>query len=107
MREASAVVSTTLSLAGRMHVVTRYGAVDEFLRDHERFVRDPNRAEKKQVAGLQWWMPRILQDLAQNLLTVGEPDHRRIRKLAEQAFLRTQVDEMRDRVFHTLRFDSR
>jgi len=43
-------------------------------------------------------MPRSLQPLMSNMLLRDEPDHRRLRSLVEQAFLRRSVDEMRPRL---------
>ena len=48
--------------------------------------------------GSSWWMPRMLLVLTRNMLGRDEPDHRRLRTLVEDAFLRRSVDEMRPRI---------
>jgi cytochrome P450 len=34
---------------------------------------------------MRWWMPRTLRVLAENMLGHDDPDHRRLRKLVDQA----------------------
>ena len=50
------------------------------------------------VAGLQWWMPRILRTLANHMLSKDEPDHRRLRDIVDEAFRRRAVLEMEPRI---------
>ena len=45
---------------------------------------------------MRWWMPRTLRVLAENMLGHDDPDHRRLRKLVDQAFNRQSVEGMRD-----------
>jgi cytochrome P450 len=50
------------------------------------------------VAGLRWWMPRSLRALADNMLTMDEPDHTRLRGIVEEAFRRRSVLGMEPRI---------
>jgi len=50
------------------------------------------------VAGLRWWMPRIFRVFANNMLTVDEPDHTRLRGIVDEAFRRRAVHDMEPRI---------
>jgi len=58
-------------------------------------VQEARHAGKSGVAGMSWWMPRSLKLLTNNMLLKDEPDHRRLRKLVDQAFQRRHVRDMR------------
>lgn len=98
MRECGAVVRGKLPLIGPVWLVTTHRAVTELLQDHTTFVRDPANAGKRTIAGFQRWMPRRFLSLANNMLGRDEPEHRRLRSLVEQAFLRHSVERMRGRI---------
>jgi cytochrome P450 len=98
MRQNGPVVRAKLPLIGPVWLVTTYEAVSRMLRDQETFVRDPANAGKRYMARFQRWMPRRFVALANNMLGRDEPDHRRLRSLVEQAFLRHSVEEMRGRI---------
>lgn len=95
---AGPVVTGRIPLLGKIATLTTWPAVDEFLRDSDHFVRDPAKAGKTAIAGLQWWMPRMLTVIAQNMMAYDGEQHRRLRQLVEQAFVRRNVDSMRPRV---------
>jgi cytochrome P450 PksS len=56
------------------------------------------RKEGGEVAGLRWWMPKLVQTLASNMLTTDEPDHTRLRSIVDEAFRRRAVLEMEPRI---------
>ena len=96
--EAGPLVKAKLPIIGETWTLTSYAAVDEFLRDSDSFVRDPKLAGKKYIAGMQWWMPGVFRSFAQNMMGYDGDDHRRLRLLVEKAFVRRNVDGMRDRI---------
>src|SRR3954468_10987582 len=98
LREAGSVVRVKLPFLGKTGLATTYSAVNEVLKDDATFVRSPENAGKKQLAGMRWWMPPTLRVLAENMLGYDDPDHRRLRKLVDQAFNRRSVEGMRDRI---------
>ena len=53
------------------------------------------------VAGMRWWMPGLLRVLANNMLTVGEPDHTRLRSIVDEAFRRRAILDMELRILAT------
>jgi len=46
------------------------------------------------IAGLRWWMPGIVRALANNMLTMDEPDHTRLRGIVDEAFRRHAILDM-------------
>jgi cytochrome P450 len=92
------LVHTRLPIIGPTWTLTSYAAVDDFLRDSQRFVRDPAKAGKRFMAGMQWWMPRTLRAMANNMMARDGDDHQRLRLLVEKAFRRRNVEGMRPRL---------
>jgi cytochrome P450 len=95
MREAGPVIPVKLPFVGRAWVTTTYEATAAMVKDNGLFVQEAHHAGKSGVAGLKWWMPRSLKLLTNNILLKDEPDHRRLRKLVDQAFQRRHVRDMR------------
>ena len=81
-----------------MHFATTYSAVDQLLRDRQRFVLEARNAGVSGLSNFLNWFPRSIRVLAQNMLQKDEPDHRRLRSFAEIAFLRKNIDSMRSDV---------
>jgi cytochrome P450 len=95
LREAGPVVEVKLPLFGRVWMATTQETVSRVLKDSATFsLRNPD----GNVAGIRWWMPRIVRTLASNMLTVDEPDHTRLRGIVEEAFRRRAVLEMQPRI---------
>ena len=98
MRQAGPVVQLRLPILGKTWIATTHEAVTTVLKDDSTFVRSPKNAGKKQFAGMRWWMPRTLRVLGENMLGYDDPDHRRLRKLVDQAFNRQSVEGLRGRI---------
>jgi cytochrome P450 len=100
MRDAGPVVQIRLPILGKTWVATTYDAVSEVLKDDATFVRDARNAGRRHAAGFRWWawLPRSVRVLNENMLGHDGPNHRRLRKLVDQAFSRHSVEEMRPRV---------
>src|SRR5262245_21781847 len=98
LRAAGPVVRVRLPIAGNVWMVTTYDAVNEVLRDHQRFVRDPVMAGNRMVGTLLRWLQGRLRTLSSNMLLRDEPDHRRLRSLVDQSFQRHSVEAMRPRL---------
>ena len=96
MRSAGPVVPVKVPLLGRAWATTTHEATLAMVKDNDLFVQEGRHAGKPgAVGGLQWWMPRSLQPLTNNMLLKDEPDHRRLRKLVDRAFARRDVLAMR------------
>src|SRR5260370_38044814 len=46
------------------------------------------------VAGYRWWMPGLVRILANSMLWMDEPDHKRLRDIVDEAFRRRAVLDM-------------
>jgi hypothetical protein len=64
---------------------------DRVLKDADTFTI---RKDDGTVAGLRWWMPGIVRTLANSMLSMDEPDHKRLRDIVDGAFRRRAVLEM-------------
>lgn len=98
LRENGAVVPLKIPLAGKLWATTTYEATAQMLKDNGLFVQESRHAGKAGIAGLSWWMPRSIKLLANNMLLKDEPDHRRLRKLVDQAFQRRRVRDLRPKI---------
>jgi cytochrome P450 len=98
LREHGPLVRTRMPLFGEMWLATTYESVNELLRDHHRFIQNPVAAGNKMLPGIFRWLPRSVQPLTTNMLLRDPPDHRRLRSLVDQAFLRQSIEALRPRL---------
>lgn len=98
MREAGPVVRVPFKIFGKVWMATTFDAVNDLLRDHQRFVQSPATAGNRWMTALMRWLPRAMRPMTTNMLLRDEPDHRRLRSLVEQAFLRQSVEALRPRL---------
>lgn len=97
MLEQGPLIRIKLPLMGTFWAASTYDSVNELLRDRDTFVRDPRTAGLKSGANLPWWIPASIRSMAASMIIRDEPDHRRLRGLVEQAFVRRNVDQLRPR----------
>src|SRR4029078_12398630 len=95
LRSAGSVVEVQFPMIGKVWTTTTQDLADRVLKDRETFTI---RNGVGGLAGLQWWMPRILRTLANHMLSKDEPDHRRLRDIVDEAFRRRAVLEMEPRI---------
>jgi cytochrome P450 len=98
LREAGPVFQTRLPFLGTTWVATTHQAASEVLKDDETFVMEARKAGKTLLSAILRWLPRILRVFSDNMLAHDNPDHRRLRRLVEQAFSRHSVESMRGRI---------
>jgi cytochrome P450 len=91
LRECGPVVATRFPIVGRVWVTTTYETTAKVLKDNATFTL---RKEGGALAGLRWWMPKFVATLANNMLTMDEPDHTRLRSIVDEAFRRRAVLDM-------------
>lgn len=96
MREHGEVFQDRIPVVGKAWFVTSYRGVAEVLRNTKNFVREPRNAGKKRTIRFEWLMPRIFKTLSKNMVSMDEPDHRRLRSLVEMAFVKSNVDGMKE-----------
>ena len=95
LRASGPVVATRFPLIGDVWITTTFDATTRVLKDSATFTL---RKEDGKVAGLRWWMPRLVTTIANNMLTMDEPDHTRLRNIVDEAFRRRAIVAMEPRV---------
>jgi cytochrome P450 len=98
MRAAGPVIPMKFPIIGRTWITTTHASTSAMVKDNEAFVQEARHAGKTGVAGMRWWMPGSFRLMANNMLLKDEPDHRRLRKLVDQAFQRRHVRDMRGEI---------
>jgi cytochrome P450 len=91
LRAIGPAVFMRFPIIGRVWVTTTYEAAARVLKDSATFTL---RKEGGALVGLPWWMPRVLGAVANNMLTMDEPDHTRLRDIVDEAFRRRAVLDM-------------
>jgi cytochrome P450 len=95
LRAAGPLVEVRYPLIGRIWMTTTQDMAARVLKDPELFTM---RKDDGSVAGMRWWMPRILSVLANNMHNSDEPDHTRLRGIVDEAFRRRAVLDMEPRI---------
>jgi cytochrome P450 PksS len=95
LRAGGHVVATRFPLVGDVWITTTHDATAQVLKDSTIFTL---RKEDGEVAGLRWWMPRLVRTIANNMLTMDEPDHTRLRSIVDEAFRRRAIVAMEPRI---------
>jgi cytochrome P450 len=95
LRAAGLVVEIRFPLVGTVWTTTTQDLANQVLRDSQTFTL---RKDDGDVVGLQWWMPKIVRTIANNMLAADEPDHTRLRSIVDEAFRRRAVLEMEPRI---------
>src|ERR1700738_3392641 len=95
LRSAGPVVEVQFPIVGKVWTTTTQDLADRVLKDSDTFTL---RRGDGSVAGLQWWMPGGLRTLPHNMLSMDEPDHRRLRDIVDEAFRRRAILEMEPRI---------
>ena len=95
LRALGPVVATRFPIVGKVWITTTYESTARVLKDSETFTL---RKEGGGLAGLRWWMPSFVGALANNMLTMDEPDHTRLRGIVDEAFRRRAVLDMEPRI---------
>jgi cytochrome P450 len=107
LRAAGPVVEVRFPIVGRVWTTTTQALADQVLKDTETFTI---RKDDGTVAGVQWWMPRIVRTFTNSMLSMDDPDHKRLRDIVDEAFRRRAVlgmephiqaicDELADELF--------
>jgi cytochrome P450 len=98
LREVNAVFQTRLPLLGKTWMAASYQAASEVLKDDETFVMEAKKVGKTLFGGILRFLPLIVRVFSDNMLRHDNPDHRRLRRLVEQAFSRHSVESLRGRI---------
>ena len=94
LRESGPVVQIKFPIIGKVWITTTQELAGRVLKDTETFTLRKDGA----VAGLRWWMPGVIRAVADNMLTMDEPDHTRLRSIVDEAFRRRAILDMEPRI---------
>ncbi len=84
-------------LLGHMKSALTHEAVQAVLKDSDRFAVNARNAGHKRAFGFPF-IPKSLRLLTENILSVDDPDHQRLRRLADAPFRRAAIETRRDQV---------
>ncbi len=88
LRAEGPVVEVSFPIVGKVWATTTQALADRVLKDTDIFTI---RKEDGDVAGLRWWMPGIVRTFTNSMLSMDEPDHKRLRDIVDEAFRRRAV----------------
>ncbi|MEN0088356.1 MAG: cytochrome P450, partial [Pseudomonadota bacterium] len=97
LQRRGAVVTERLPIVGAMQFATTHAACASMLKNADDFTV---RQGDGSVAGMKWWMPRILDSLSRNMLSVDEPDHTRLRRAVDAAFRRRDLAHLEPQIIY-------
>lgn len=98
MQAAGPAVPCRVPILGPMTLLTTHAACAEMLKDNRRFKVEPRNTGQSRDTRLRWWMPRAMPVLMRNMLSLDDPDHRRLRGAVDQAFSRRGLQAMAPRI---------
>lgn len=90
LRGLGPVIEVRFPIVGKVWITTTQELASRVLKDSETFTLRKDGA----VAGLRWWMPGMIRAVADNMLTMDEPDHTRLRGIVDEAFRRRAILDM-------------
>jgi cytochrome P450 PksS len=90
LRELGPVIQVRFPIVGKVWVTTTQELSARVLKDSRTFTLRKDGA----IAGLRWWMPGLVRTVANNMLTMDEPDHTRLRQIVDEAFRRRAILQM-------------
>jgi len=88
LRAQGPVVRVNFPIVGKVWATTTQALADRVLKDTETFTI---RKDDGTVAGMQWWMPKVIRALANSMLSMDDPGHKRLRDIVDEAFRRRAV----------------
>ncbi len=95
LRTMGPVVEIRFPIVGKVWITTNQETAGRVLKDSETFTLRKNGGA---IAGLRWWMPGVIRTMADNMLTMDEPDHTRLRGIVDEAFRRRAILDMEPRI---------
>lgn len=98
LRNEAPFVKVKLPIIGKVWVTTTQHAASLILKDSTNFTVRKNNGK---LLGIQWWMPRSIRLLANNMLSTDEPDHSRLRTLVDKTFRRDAILALEPKITQT------
>jgi cytochrome P450 PksS len=95
LRASGPVIEIKFPIIGKVWITTTQELAGRVLKESATFTL---RKDGGTVAGLRWWMPGTIRAVANNMLTMDEPDHTRLRGIVDEAFRRRAILDMEPRI---------
>ena len=100
LRAAGPIVRVRFPIFGKTWITTTHDFADRVLKDSKTFtMRKNGRLAGLLVPALRWLVPGWVRALAVSMLSMDEPDHKRLRGIVDEAFRRRAILEMEPRIF--------
>ena len=88
------ITQSKIPFLGKMNFLTHHAAVMDMLKSSDKFVVDGRNAGKRSQIPVPY-LPKTFKLLMSNMLSLDDPDHRRLRKVADKTFRTANIDAMR------------
>ena len=95
LRALGPLLEVRFPIVGKVWITTTQELAVRVLKDSDTFTLRKDGV----IAGLPWWMPGPIRAIANNMLTMDEPDHTRLREIVDEAFRRRAILDMEPRIF--------
>ena len=95
--QAGSFAQVRMPLLGPIKSALSHEIVHTVLKDTDRFAVDARHAGHRQAFGLPF-IPKSLRLVSENLLSLDDPDHQRLRRLADAPFRRAAIEAGRQQV---------
>jgi len=96
-REDGPFARVKVPLFGPIRAALTHEAVQAVLKESDRFAVNARNAGHRKAFGFPF-LPKSFRLLAENILALDDPDHQRIRRLADTPFRRAAIETRRDSV---------
>ncbi len=95
LRARGPVLPVHFPIIGKVWITTTSEMAGRVLKDSETFTL---RKADGSLGRYAWWLPPSLRAMADNMLTMDEPDHTRLRQIVDEAFRRRAILDMEPRI---------
>jgi cytochrome P450 len=96
LRARGPVLQVQFPIIGKVWITTTNEVAGRVLKDSETFSL---RKADGSLGGIAWWLPPSMRAMADNMLTMDEPNHTRLRQIVDEAFRRRAILDMEPRIF--------
>jgi cytochrome P450 len=96
LRAQGPVLQVHFPIIGKVWITTTSEVAGRVLKDSETFTL---RKANGSLGRIAWWLPPSMRAMADNMLTMDEPNHTRLRQIVDEAFRRRAILDMEPRIF--------
>lgn len=100
MRAEGPLVAARIPILGKVHFTVTHDACTELLKSPDRFAVDVRQTGKRHIIELLY-KSKTISLMGQNMLASDDPQHRRLRQFADQAFRSRTIENYRAQIERT------